>query len=284
MEDFTKAYRWIARNFLPVSTAVFIIIYLRWFQLTPLMFYNDPDLAYIVGLILLGLYAIFAILTKLSRKYQVLQALLFIPSVILFIGSIVHIVSFFPSVEFATKCNGKNYYITWMHPFGDYQWAFDNVTIWDGFFKYDSFFFGYSGGGHEIICDEEKKEANIIRLFNDVLVYTDGESPRRYEGYTGTQLGDHLYFLSEQCNDWIPSTCGSMTYTLYQCSLSFESCDPLPVQYTQYDSSDSLELSSDEITDEVKLHEDDFGTDAVVLIFTYGDHPRCYVEGCEVLE
>lgn len=284
MEDFARVCRWVTRNFISISLAIYMIIYLRWFQLTPLMFYNDSDYAYLAGLILLGLYALFATLTRLAGRFQVLQVLLFIPSAILFLGSIAHTISFFPKVEFTTKCNGKTYYITWMHPFGDYQWTFDNVTIWTGPFTYDSFFFGYSGGGYEIICDEEKKEANIIRMFNDVLVYTDGRNPRGYYNYTGTQLGDHLYFLAEQCNDWIPSTCGSTTYTLYECNLSYKFCDPLPIQYTQYDSSDFLDLSTDENTNEVKLHEEDFETDENVLIFTYGEYPRCYVEGCEILK
>jgi hypothetical protein len=246
---------------------------------------NDPDEAYVFGLILLGLFCFFATnLTKPSDDPAVIKVMLFILSTIFLLGNMAHAIAFFPTLSSSARCAGRTYYISWMHPLTDYQWTFYNLTIWKPFLTYESHFFGYSGGPYEIVCDEERWEANIIRTFNNVLAYTDGENPRHYDEYNGARLKNHQYFLTRQCNDWIPSTCGSMTYTLYQCDLSFKSCDPLPIQYTQYDSSDFLELSSDEITDEVQLHEDDFATDAVVLIFTYGEHPRCYVEGCEILE
>jgi hypothetical protein len=83
---------------------------------------------------------------------------------------------------------------------------------------------------------------------------------------------------------WVPSTCGGLTYTLYECDLSFKSCDTLLIQYTQFDTRDFLVLEADETANEVKLYEEDFETDDVKLIFAYGEHPRCYVEGCEILE
>lgn len=284
MKNFAKTDKWITRYFIPFSIVIFVIIYLRWFRLTPLVFYNDPDFAYIVGLILLGLYALFAILTKTTRKHKILQKLLFIPSAILFIGSIGHITAFFPQIDFTAKCNNKTYYITWMHPFGDYQWIFNNLTIWHGSFKYESFFFGYELGSYEIVCDDEKMEANIINTSNNVLIYTDGERPRSYNRHTKTELRHHKYFLSMRCNDWVPSTCGSITYTLYQCSLSYKSCEPLPIQYTQHDTRDTLHLSANDTFDEVNLHEEDFETDEITLIFTYGDLPQCFVKGCEIRE
>jgi hypothetical protein len=284
MEDFAKVYKWITRNFVRVSILIFVIVFLRWFQLTPLMFYNDPDFAYIVGLILLGLYVIFATLTKLLSKFRALQMLLLIPTSIFFVGNILYILAFFPLIEFTAKCGEKTYYITWMHPFGDYQWNFYNVTIWDGPFKYDSFFFGYSGGGYRIVCDDERNETNIINTSRDVLTYIDSNKPLLFDEYNGVQLKNHRYFLAEQCNDWVPSTCGSLTYTLYQCNFDFKSCGPLPIQYTQYDTRDFLDLSADESTSKINLREEDFETNEVILIFTYSDQPQCYVEDCKILE
>ncbi|MCI0553962.1 MAG: alkaline shock response membrane anchor protein AmaP [Anaerolineae bacterium] len=283
MGKVTGAIKWIISNLFFITIAIFIGIYLRWFRLTPLMFYNDPDGAYIVGLILLGLYSLFAFLIKLSKNRRFLKRFLFFPTAIFLLGNITHANAFFPSLEFASKCNGKTYYITWMHPFGDYQWIFNNVTIWKGV-KYESFFFGYSSSSYEIVCDEDKKEANIINISNDVLAYTDGENSRIYDEYNGAILGNHQYFLSRECNDWVPSTCGSLTYTLFECNLSYKSCDPVPIKYTLYDSRNFLNLVSDSSTNEVNLYEEYFETDDEILIFTYGQHPRCYVAGCEILE
>lgn len=281
MKKVIDAGKLIIHNFYSISIVVFIVIYIRWFRLTPLMFYNDPDGAYIVGLILLGLSSLFAFLFKRSKNRRFLKGFLFILATIFLIGNIAHINAFFPSLEFTTKCNGKTYYVTWMHPFGDYQWSFNNVTIWKGV-KYESFFFGYSSSNYEIVCDENKKEANIINTSRDVLAYTDGENSRIYDECEGVILGNHQYFLSTQCNDWIPSTCGSVTYTLYVCNLSYRSCDPLPIQYTQYETRNFLNLVSNEATHEVNLYEEYFETDDEILIFTYGENPRCYMEGCEI--
>ena len=285
MKKIIDASKWLIRHFFYFSIAVFIVIYLRWFRLTPLMFYNDPDYAYIVGLILLGLYCLFAILIKLSESKTWLKILLLIPAIFFFMGIVIHAYAFFPSVETIAKCNKKTYYITWMHPFGDYQWTFDNITIWKSVFKYESFFFGYSGGPYEIVCDKELDEANIISAMNDmlVLVYTDGKNPRNYDRYTGAILGDHRYFLADQCNDWVPSTCGSDTYTLYQCNLEIKSCKPLSLQYTT-PNTESFVFETDEKANQISLYDDFDYNPNRTLIFTYGEYPRCYVEGCEILK
>jgi len=284
MKKIIEAIKWIVRNSLLITVAGFIIIYLRWFKLTPLIFYNDPDGAYIVGLILLGIFGFFVMLLKLARNRAVVKIILLVPTILFFLGNITHIIAFFPSMEFTTKCNGNTYYITWMHPFGDYQWTFYNVTIWKGVFKYKSFFFGYSPGAgpYKVICDEERNEANIVSTFTEALAYTDGANPRRYDRYVGTSLKTHRYFLAWQCNDRLPTICGSETFILYQCNLGYTSCKSLPISYTG-ESVDYLILEANEETNEIELY-DDFKEDGGILIFTYGEHPRCYVEGCEILK
>ncbi len=213
MDKVKNVITWITHNFFFITIVAFALIYLRWFQLTPLVFshYNDANAAYIVGLILLGTYGFFAFLIKLSKNQKLLKAILSIPAAIFLFGNILHAMTFFPSLDVIAKCNGSTYYITWMHPFGDYQWTFYNLTVWRSFLKYDSSFFGYlpGAGPYRIVCDEEKNEANIIRTMNDVLVYTDGENPRSYDEYAGIEFNGYQYFLEWQCNTWSPSTCDS---------------------------------------------------------------------------
>jgi hypothetical protein len=277
--------KWTLHYFIRITITGFILIYLRWFQLTPVMGGNDPDGAYIVGLFLLGLYSFFAInLTKPSDDPAVIKMMLFILSTIFLLGNITQIIAFFPKLSSYARCAGRTYYITWLHPLADYQWTLYNLTIWKPFLSYEAHFFGYSGGPYKILCDEEKRETNIIRIVNDVLAYTDGENPRRYDYYTSSELGEHLYFLAEQCNDWVPSTCGSMTYTLYQCDLNYKSCDPLPIQLTTGDSGEIRVLEANKLTNEINLFDDFEDNPDRKLIFTYGEHPRCYVAGCEILE
>ena len=119
-------------------------------------------------------------------------------------------------------------------------------------------------------------------LQGERMIYTDGENPREYVRYTYAQLGDHLYFLSKErhkVNDCKTILCDVYTYTLYECKLDYTSCIPLPIQYTEnYDV--GIVLEANESFNEIVALDEDNDT----LIFTYGEHPRCYVEGCEILE
>ena len=229
----------------------------------------------------MGLYSLAAFLVKLSKNRRFFRGFLSFTATIFLVGNILHVNAFFPSLDHSTKCNGKTYYITWMRPFGNYQWSFNNVTIWKDI-KYESFFFGYSSSVYEIVCDKDKKEANIINTSRDVLAYTDGENSRVYDEYVGAILQNRRYFLSVGCNNWVPSTCGSETYTLYECNLDHKSCDPLTVRYTT-EHPRLFVLEADETTNEVNLYDDFDNNPNRRLIFTQDENLRCYVEGCEIL-
>lgn len=280
--------KWITQNFFPISIAVFGVIYLNWFRLTPLMLNgsNDSDDAYVFGFGLLTIYSVSGLLVKLSKRNFPLKMFLLIPMVVLFSLNIVYLKFFFPRVTNNLACNGTMYYITWSHPLSDPQWSNYTLAKWKNAFTYQTQFFGYppGAGPFEIVCDDEKGETNIVRTINNVLVYTDGANPRRYDAYAGTQLNDQQYFLAWQCNNWSPYTCGSETYTLYQCNLDFKSCDSLPLHYTVEDPSSYLVLEADNKTNEISLYDDYEDNPDRTLIFTWSENPRCYVEGCEVLE
>ncbi len=274
------------RVFFAITIDVFIILYLQWFRLTPLMLngHNDSDGAYVLGIILFAIYIVSGILVNLTRR-KLLAIVLFIPYLFVLWINFLHVRAYFPSLENDVVCNGSSYYITWGHPFGDYQWTNYTMTKWDGIFSYETSFFGYtpSAGPFKIICDEKKNEANFVKTKNDVLVYTDGENPRSYDEYTGIRVNDRQYFLEWQCNDWVPSTCGSETYTLYQCNSDFKLCDPLPLRYTT-DNTETFVFEANTLTNEINLYDDFDDNPKRMLIFTWGEHPRCYAEGCEFLE
>lgn len=289
MKKIRSLASWVIKDFFYITVAIFVVIYSRWFQLTPLMLngYNDSDEALAFGFILLIIYIILGIFLKNYWRYAILRGILFVPTFLFLLASVIHIISYFPSLENDIKCNGVRYYITWSHPFSDYQWTNDTLAVWKSNFSYETSFFGYSGGPYRIVCDEEKGDTNIIRTMNGVLVETFGKEDRSYDSYAKATLQNRQYFLATQCNNWSPSICETVTYTLYECNLEYKSCNALPVQYTvNFDvyNSTNVFLEADETTNDINLYDGYESNPGRTLIFTYGENPHCYVEGCKILE
>jgi hypothetical protein len=150
----------------------------------------------------------------------------------------------------------------------------------------------YSHSDMHALVDKENHEINLIKNTPDsdlerALVYTYGEKPRSYSGYAG-KLGNHVYQISWECDKQPPkgsySFCdGSFTYTLYECNLDYIDCHSLPIKYTSLGQYPYLSWEVNENAREINLYSDyDFELDRF-LILTYGERPRCYAEGCEIL-
>ena len=164
--------------------------------------------------------------------------------------------------------------------------------------------------GYKIICDEGKREANFVDTYNHVLYYTDGENARIYEEYVGAKLRGHRYFISrelsfpEDCTEEI-FNCALFNYTLFKCNLDYTNCNPLPIHYQRENSAKLLELRIDKKANEISLYEEGVHLSNIysespncppgittnetihdeeedTLIFTYGENPRCYVDGCSI--
>ena len=131
-----------------------------------------------------------------------------------------------------------------------------------------------------------KNEINVMYTFGDgtsKLIYTYGTPNRDYDGEP-VQLGNHLYYLAYYRN----SESNNRTYMLFQCNLDNKGCVRLPFEYQGFGR--YTEVKVDESTNELRLvfysdvdnvslkHIDE------TLIFTYGEHPTCHVEGCKILE
>ena len=93
--------------------------------------------------------------------------------------------------------------------------------------------------------------------------------------------GNYIYQISTEYefDNCGPAACEIYTYTLYKCKLDYTACNPLPIYYTT-DFEYFTYLEANEISNEINL----FDSYDDTLIFTWGEHPRCYVEGCEILE
>jgi hypothetical protein len=141
-------------------------------------------------------------------------------------------------------------------------------------------------GGWKIIIDEQNKEVSLFDEKYNRFLYTDGKSPRDYAFGTGGILKDHLYSLSEKCNN--PNNdkgyydCESYTYIPYKCNITGVLCNPIPIRYTTNNNDGYYYWTENELQNEISLYKSDDIDD--ILIFTYGTHSRCYVDRCEILE
>ena len=133
------------------------------------------------------------------------------------------------------------------------------------------------------IPDVSNNDLNVVNGEND-LIYTYGEHSRSYEGYSKTKLGNHLYYVSDECNTWGNSyhdVCETSIYFLYECNLNNTGCSQMPFQYIG--NAFYIEMKPNELTNEINIYFD-IGTypGTTTLIYTYGPHPRCYVNGCTI--
>ncbi len=147
-----------------------------------------------------------------------------------------------------------------------------------------------------ILVDDKSHEVSLIRNTPDsnlpyALAYTFwGQNSRTYWENAG-KLENHIYQMSWECNRQLLNgsyRCGVYTFILYECNLDYIGCHALPLKYTlKYNTSAASYLyfswEANESEHEISLYSGYYGESDRLLIFTYGDHPRCYVLGCEIL-
>ena len=288
-----EAAKWIVcgffpRGFFPLTIAILIVFYMRWFRLTPWVLLDEPTIAFTAGMFLLTLYG-FMVKVWLTNQDLAVKILLFSVCLLLLGANGQYLRIHIPQLRATAVCSGTRYFISQYVPFLDEQWNFYQLSKWRGVF-YESHFFGLTGGtSYRIVCDTEKKEVDFVNNYSDLerLRFTDGEHPRSFDQTAMAKLKGHLYFLSISTS--IPETCGEGiyncyldTYTLYQCSLDYTACEPLPIHYTTDDSRGFRELKADRKSGEIHLFVEPMDSDVKILIFTYGENPRCYAEGCSI--
>ncbi|MEW5940022.1 MAG: hypothetical protein AB1750_10195, partial [Chloroflexota bacterium] len=136
----------------------------------------------------------------------------------------------------------------------------------------------------KLVYDEKMKLVSVVEKSwddSESLLYTDSLPPRTF--WEDLEFEGKRYYLAYVCNPNPENKYDCIaTYTLYQCELDNTSCVPLPFQYTEQDHQvEEIVMERDNTTNNVKVS---FYWDGITtLIFSYGDHPRCYVEGCEIL-
>lgn len=298
MDEIKNFSRWIAKRFFPISIAVFALIYILWLQLTPLVPpytsipNNNLKSGFIFALFYIGSTGFF----MLTKEDSCLQVAFLTSSVLFFSLNVWNAVSGFPSIKDTTRFNGVTYYLTYNHQsMIDTQYGGNYLAKWEGPFASELYGLRTDWAQLEFMIDENSEVVNIVvRIFDDTerLVYTDSEPPREYT-LGSAQLGDHFYYVSPQCNiGEHRSACATLTYTLYRCKLDNTSCVLLPFQYTGEEDYGYLKIN--EANNEIDFlvesrfisSHDKSGLPIYpdILVYSYGEHPRCYVEGCEILK
>jgi len=257
-------------------------VYLFWLTTAPMEFFNGDETVgnFIAGLVLFSIFTLLSVGVNALNKSRGLPFWIFISLLFpVFVANIVYLMTFYPQVNAMQKVGVYKYYIS-----SSLDWDVHGLT---SFYKCKNWsltcyrlYSSYGLSGAELLVNETNNEVSLLG-FGELMV-TDGEPPKYYIGVSG-QLGNKLYILSW---DWVEDSdcggysCRSYVYTLNTCNLDRTACNPLPIRYTEtYDITPHWETN--EITKEISLYDDGEDGD---IIFTYGEHPRCYTNGCEILQ
>jgi len=239
---------------------------------------------FIVEMLFATIYPAIVLLSKRMNKNGKTSLILFFTMLPILAASILYPMYFYPVTLDEAKL-------------GDYKYYIGSTIDWDNhsfqtFYKCNKWSFNceeltgsYSAVGWEIIVDEQNNEVSLLGYRG--LVFTDGENPRSYSP-PAAEFKNHIYQFSDECNNFNNNkgyySCDSYTYQLYECDTNYKSCGSLPVQYTVRDFDALLVIEENEETSEINVYDDWDDNPNRKLIFTYGEHPRCYVEGCEILK
>ena len=238
-------------------------------------------LIYIPLIIVLSSYKAYDLIRGSLSRDKVLFILLLIITLPVLAINVAYPISFFPRIVDKTEFGNFKYYIVWQTDI-EYRsflslYKCKKESFSCSWLYWDSQRMNFD----KILIDNEKNEVSAIRNFDLGLAFTDGGNPRRYEG-DSVQLGNHVYQMAIDNHEFwkcmTAPSCDSYTYTLYECNLDYTSCNPLPMQYITTNE-DVIFLNANEVASEINA-----SNDRDTLIFTYGEHPQCYVEGCEILE
>lgn len=146
------------------------------------------------------------------------------------------------------------------------------------FFAYSTRVIDYSLG-----IDTIGNEINVIAEHDNgdtFLIYAYGDQPRYYE--SPERVGNKLYYLASYKNSEIVIPY-QYTFMLYQCNLDNTGCKRIPFQYILKERG-NLRLDINNKALEISVLEHHAGENNDILIYTYGEHPRCYVEGCQITD
>jgi hypothetical protein len=297
---FSQALIKVSKIFVVVMPVFSVIFYLWMHFRIPLIFFLDNynnisyygALALVIGYgltVFILVFAIFAMMLSRNAnipKIGIFSAVMFVVTIPLCcLSSMLPL--YIPTVLDAKKIDHDTYYLTGeLMPFKSR--AFSRLYKCNNINRQCEqtiFFDGAGGAGFRplhLMIDklDSPDEVNVIYTGHDGferLEFTYGAQSRYYD--YPAQLNSHLYYLAYNRNIEPKLT----TFWLFKCNLDNTSCVQLPIMYEGTGYLRYTKLNIDEKTSEISVYiDDEIGQDT--LIFTWGENPRCYVQGCEILE
>ena len=282
MEKIKRGFNWVLKNFLLISTIIFLALYARWFLLIP----SIQLLVILTSWVLINLILI--IIIRRSKNRTLLKTASLIIWIFLFaITSLETFAVFLFSnsrVIDSGIYNRTDYLLVAYHNDATiYAPDHHNLTKWYGLFRFETQYVDFTYGHVRLFYDEKLGIVNIVTYDEETgkewLIFADSDPPRYYT-LRGTSSENNHFYPSVECIKWKPNTCTAYKHMVYQCELDNTGCAPLPFQYIGKDELANLEFN--EATQEYEFYIWPYIGDEF-LAYSFGDHPRCHVEGCEIL-
>jgi hypothetical protein len=276
MEKIINGIKWVFKNFFFIVIGIFIITFIRasWYQLFDGVF---PILIWVLVNILFATGLRIATLRSWIGWISLLVLIL-----MFFINAFIVFIDIQTKVIASAEYNGTNYFIV-EHMTWDSWESPIQLEKRCGYHMCGS----YSLKGAPSMGFFYESKSNLVHVVSrykdkERLIFTDSNPPRYYKDAADSM--NHRFYNSIDCIKRTEVTygyhCDSYRHIIYECELDNTGCVPLPFQFVSVEDYSYLEFN--EATQEIVLYViPDIGDD--ILVYSYGDHPRCHVEGCEIL-
>jgi hypothetical protein len=240
---------------------------------------GQANSAFIFGILLLLTYAFTIGMLKILKNHPNINAIFFVMAILSLSVNTLFASMYFPYMVASAQYGENTYYLTSNNPFleccGYYQ-----ITKWQGRVHYESFFYGYNL--RRRYSSAKMKEVGLMENFTEnsrkvyITIGQECQYYRRYDPELGTQLGKHLYYYDySECTVRTENIFEISNFFIYECELDKTLCTKLMRYTTEYDEG-VVDLEVNKLTNEVDFY---LGTK---LIYTYGQHPHCLVDGCSI--
>jgi len=284
--NMNRVIRWVIDNFLILVLAIYVLLYARWFLVSPIDDYRLDLGTFAFGIDLLIFSAVALLVWRVSVKHKILRSIFSTTTILSLALTGLYLFSFMPELEQVASYNGNLYFLTYHREFLENGRYRPLLTKWDRKLHHTINGLGETCCTLRLTSDPLSHEVSVLEItdFFQGLAYTDSDPPRDYE--RDIQIGSYRYYPSLDCASTQPDhdyICQIYTYTVYRCTLENTGCLQLPFQYSG-DYAFDIEMSQDELTREINIYfwiGDYPGVET--LIFTYGVNSQCHVSGCQLL-
>ena len=290
MEKIKGTIRLLWKLLLYFVLAIFAPIYFGWLALVPLTSFSYSGRNFFYGLIRSLLCVASIILARRTMSRSWIGLIFLIPAMYLGISAYSHAVNYFPSIEDVAKHDGTIYIITNSRSIY-YNTRPRNQDVltkvkW-GIIPF-SIVLPPSSYHLKLTYDSKAHLVSVVErsaLDFEPLLYTDSDPPRVFAFWVfPAEFEGKRYYLTFTCNPSLRNLYDCIAvHTLYQCELDNTSCMSFPFLYTEQENQvEEVVMDRDSTTGNINVYF--YWHGETTLIFSNGDNPRCYVEGCEIVK